>query len=129
MISRRPQNLGVSEGRLASCPASPNCVCSQAADGDSHRMPPIPWTGSAREAIERLVKLVETSPRTRIVTRGENYLHAEFTSALLRFVDDVEFLIDEAAGVIHFRSASRVGYSDFGVNRRRMEQLCERFLT
>lgn len=59
-------------------------------------------------------------PRTRIVEESENYLRVEFTTAIMRYVDDVEFLIDDSAGVVHFRSASRVGYSDMGANRKRM---------
>lgn len=62
-------------------------------------------------------------PRTKLVDEDESYLHFEFTSLLLRFVDDVEFLFDEKIGTIHFRSASRIGYGDFGVNRRRMEEI------
>jgi uncharacterized protein (DUF1499 family) len=65
--------------------------------------------------------------RVRIVTQRDDYLHAEFTTPLLRFVDDVEFLADPAAGVIHVRSASRVGYSDLGVNRRRVRRIREAF--
>jgi uncharacterized protein (DUF1499 family) len=62
-------------------------------------------------------------PRTRVVSEEANYLHAEFTSRLFRFVDDVEFHVDENAGLIQFRSASRAGRNDFGVNRARMEQI------
>jgi uncharacterized protein (DUF1499 family) len=91
-------------------------------------MPPIAWTRSAPEAIEILAKLLERMPRARIVERTENYLRAEFVSRLLRFVDDGEFYVDEPAQAIHFRSASRIGYSDFGVNRRRMERICEEFV-
>ena len=73
--------------------------------------------------MQRIKELVEEMPRTKIVTVEDNYLHAEFRSSVFRFVDDVEFLIDPKERAIHFRSASRVGYSDFGVNRRRMEQI------
>jgi uncharacterized protein (DUF1499 family) len=90
-------------------------------------MPPIPWSRTAIEAIQRLAQIVEAQPRARIVTRRDDYLHAEFTTFLLRFVDDVEFFAEEGAGVIHFRSASRLGHSDFGVNRRRMDRLCREF--
>lgn len=90
-------------------------------------MAPLPFQGPPAEAMTRLKKIVQGMPRTRIVTANENYLHAEFVSALFRFVDDVEFLIDPEAGVIHFRSASRVGYSDLGANRRRMEEIQHAF--
>jgi uncharacterized protein (DUF1499 family) len=70
-----------------------------------------------------LKTVLTTLPRTKLVDEDESYLHYEFTSLLLRFVDDVEFLFDEATKTIHFRSASRLGHSDFGVNRKRMEQM------
>ncbi len=126
IFSRKPTNLGVTNGRLAVCPASPNCVSTQAADAD-HRMEPIPFVGSPNEAMQRIEGVIDEMPRTRIVTREGNYLHAEFRSALFRFVDDVEFLIDPESQLVHFRSASRVGHSDLGVNRRRMEKIREAF--
>ncbi len=124
ILSGKPTNLGVTDGRLAVCPASPNCVSTQAEDAN-HRMEPIPFIGSADDAMQRIKDLVATMPRTKIVTVDGNYLHVEFRSAFFRFVDDVEFLIDPKEQVIHFRSASRVGYSDMGVNRRRMERIRE----
>ena len=126
LFSRKPANLGVVNGRLAECPSSPNCVSTQAGDAN-HRMEPIPFTGSSDEAMQRITDLVSKMPRTKIVTVEDNYLHAEFRSAFFRFVDDVEFLIDPEEQTIHFRSASRVGYSDLGVNRRRMEQIRKAF--
>jgi uncharacterized protein (DUF1499 family) len=71
--------------------------------------------------LARLRAVITAMPRARIVTSDDNYLHAEFTSALFRFVDDVEFFLDREQRVIHFRSASRVGKSDLGVNRQRMQ--------
>jgi uncharacterized protein (DUF1499 family) len=125
-FSRKPLNLGVVHGRLADCPAMPNCVCTQASDPE-HRMAPLHFDGTPAEARDRLKAVIAAMPRTRIVTANEWYLHAEFTSRLLRFVDDVEFLIDPATHTIHFRSASRVGRSDLGVNRQRMEEIRRRF--
>jgi uncharacterized protein (DUF1499 family) len=91
-------------------------------------MDPIPWTGTAAAAIERLTKIIAAAPRARVVAQDGPYLRAEFVTALFRFVDDVEFLVDEPHGVIHFRSASRVGYWDLGQNRRRLERLRRQFL-
>jgi uncharacterized protein (DUF1499 family) len=125
LTSRRPDNLGVRDGKLAACPSSPNCVCTQAADG-GHRIEPLAYTGSPEEAKARLKAVLSGLPRGRIVSETDNYLHAEFTSRLFRFVDDVEFLI-EPGGVIHFRSASRAGHSDLGVNRARMEAIRQSF--
>jgi uncharacterized protein (DUF1499 family) len=86
-------------------------------------MAPLPLTGTAAEALAALVKIIESTPRARVAARTENYLHAEFVTAVFRFVDDVECLVDAAAGVIHFRSASRLGHWDLGANRRRLERL------
>lgn len=107
---------------LPDCPASPNCVSSRAAESDTeHYAPPITLTGSPQAAHDAVVEVLHSWPRTRIVTDEPDYLHAVVTTRLLRFRDDVEVVIDAAAGRIDYRSASRVGYSDLGVNRRRME--------
>ncbi|VFQ43265.1 DUF1499 domain-containing protein [Desulfoluna butyratoxydans] len=119
---KKPDNLGVMEGRLSPCPDSPNCVSSQA-DDDTHGIAPLPLTVSPAEAMARIVSALEKTPRVTLVTRTDTYLHAEVRSALFRFVDDLEVHIDEASRTIHFRSASRTGYSDFGVNRKRVERL------
>jgi uncharacterized protein (DUF1499 family) len=125
-FSRRPPNLGVIDGHLAACPDSPNCVSTEANDRE-HRMEALSFHGSTREAMEKLKSVVSSLPQTKVVDERENYLHFEFTSALFRFVDDVEFLLDESAGKIDFRSASRVGHGDLGANRRRMEQIAAAF--
>lgn len=122
----RPGPLGVVEGRLRECPATPNCVCTQSAD-EGHRAAPLRFSGSAPEALARLQRILSALPRTRIVEQSENYLRAEAESWLFGFVDDVEFLVDESQGEIHFRSASRLGRSDLGVNRRRMETIRQQF--
>lgn len=90
-------------------------------------MEPIPYRGTLREARRRLVDIARAMPRTTVVAERENYLHIEFRSRLFRFVDDVEFYLEEEPGLIQFRSASRLGYSDLGVNRRRMKEICRRF--
>jgi uncharacterized protein (DUF1499 family) len=96
---------------------------SSTAPDDAHRVDPIRFTGSPAAALARLRAVIEAMPRTRVTHADAESLHAEFASWLLRFVDDVDCLVDEAAGVIHVRSASRVGYSDLGVNRKRVEQI------
>jgi uncharacterized protein (DUF1499 family) len=118
----RPANLGVKDGKLAPCPASPNCVSSQSADKE-HAVAPLSYATSAPQAMADLKKVILGMKRARIVGEQGSYLHAEFTSALWRFVDDVEFYFDDAAKLIHVRSASRLGRSDLGVNRKRMEEL------
>jgi uncharacterized protein (DUF1499 family) len=126
LFARQPTNLGVHDGRLAPCPDRPNCVCTQAAD-EAHRIEPLTYDGTPEEARARLKAALATLPRTRVVTETPDYLHAECTSLVFRFVDDVELLIDRERKVIHFRSASRVGHSDLGLNRRRMERLRQAF--
>jgi len=107
---------------LSLCPSSPNCVSTQAQD-EGHAIAPFRYRKSRAEAKEALKGVVRSLSRTKLVEENESYLHYEFTSLLLRFVDDVEFLFDDDTKTIHFRSASRTGYGDLGVNRARMEQV------
>jgi uncharacterized protein (DUF1499 family) len=107
---------------LNPCPSSPNCVSTQAQD-ESHAIAPFRYQRTRAEAKEALKAIIRSLPRTKLVEEDDTYLHYEFTSLLLRFVDDVEFLFDDEAKTIHFRSASRTGYGDLGVNRRRMEEI------
>jgi uncharacterized protein (DUF1499 family) len=122
---KRPGDLGVDNGRVKPAPGSPNCVSSQAQDAQ-HAIAPLAYTGNREHAMEELAKVVQSTPRTRIVTRAQDYLYAEYTSALLRFVDDVEFWFAPDSKIIHVRSASRLGYKDFGVNRARIEDVRRR---
>jgi uncharacterized protein (DUF1499 family) len=121
---KRPGNLGVKEGRLAPPKRSPNSVSSQAdpADGE-HYIAPIPFKGDALAAMAAVSKAVEGMAGSTIVRHEGTYLYAEFRTKIMRFVDDVEFYFDERAGLIHVRSASRLGRRDFGVNRARVEAL------
>jgi uncharacterized protein (DUF1499 family) len=122
---QRPANIGIHSGRLADCPSKPNCVSSQAADED-HAVAPFRYQGGKKAAFKRLKKIVESFERSTIVAESDNYLHVECKSTIMRFVDDVEFYFPKKK-VIHVRSASRLGYSDFGVNRKRVEQLRKLF--
>ncbi len=108
--------------QLPSCPASPNCVSTQAQD-EGHAIEPIRYRKSRAEAKEALKEVIRSMPRTKLVEEDETYLHYEITSLLFRFVDDVEYLFEDETKTIHFRSASRTGYGDLGVNRKRMEQV------
>lgn len=112
----------MSQRILPPCPTSPNCVSTQAQD-EGHAIPPLRYRKSRAEAKEALKEVVRSLPRTKLIEEDEAYLHYEFTSLLLRFVDDVEFLFDDETKTIHFRSASRTGYSDLGVNRKRMQDI------
>jgi uncharacterized protein (DUF1499 family) len=121
---KRPTYLGVTDGRLARPRSTPNCVSSQADPADKeHYIAPIAFKGSALDAIATARKAVEAMPRATVIRHEGNYLYAEFRSKVMGFVDDVEFTYDEKAGVLHVRSASRLGRRDFGVNRARVEQL------
>lgn len=111
-----------SEKKLAPCPSSPNCVSSQAAD-EGHFIAPFKITGNAEEAWAELKKALTSQSRTVITSETGDTLHAEATSLVFRFVDDIDAILDAEAKVIHIRSASRVGYGDFGVNRKRVEML------
>lgn len=116
------QAIGVQkDGRLSKCPGLPNCVVSQHQEDPSHHMDAMSFQRDGRYAFERLLQVVQRLPRTKVVAQESHYLHVEFKSALLGFVDDVEFLLDEKQKKIHFRSASRLGVSDLGANKKRMK--------
>ena len=118
---KRPANLGVTNGRLIPCKRTPNCVSSQADRADAeHYIAPIAFKGDAITALRKLLHAME---RVSVVREAPDYLHAEFRSKLMGYVDDVEFYYDKAAGLIHMRSASRLGRRDFGVNRKRIEEI------
>jgi uncharacterized protein (DUF1499 family) len=121
-----PTDLGVREGRLKPCPATPNCVSSQAQDA-SHRVAALRFQGSAQVAFERLKAVLAAMPRMRIVEARDGYLRAEAASRLFGFVDDLEFYFDAPTAQVHVRSASRIGYSDLGVNRARVEAIRKAF--
>ncbi|MCB0044278.1 MAG: DUF1499 domain-containing protein [Caldilineaceae bacterium] len=117
-------------GRFTPCPASPNCVSTQApADDAQHYMEPIPMGDDAATAKTRILTIINRMPRTTVTQNDADYLRVEFRSRVFRFVDDVEFYFDEAAARIDFRSASRLGYSDMGVNRKRMAEITELYTT
>ena len=114
--------IGLSDGHLSPCPSSPNCVVSQ--DGDEeHAIEPIIYKSDRNRAKETLLKVLSVVPRTEVIEQTDNYIHTESTSRIFKFVDDSEFYFPENEKVIQVRSASRVGESDLGVNRRRIEQI------
>lgn len=112
---------------LEACPDTPNCVSSLAQEAPARRVAPIAFDEDAHRARARLRRVIGGMPRTRIAAEEGAYLRAEFRSRLFGFVDDVEFLLDEDARVIHVRSASRIGYWDLGVNRRRVDAIRRAF--
>jgi uncharacterized protein (DUF1499 family) len=122
LSGKRPAGLGVRNGNLKAAPASPNAVSSQSAS-DYHRIAPLAYKGSLEQAMKALKAIIDSTPNTLVVETKPDYLYAEYTSALLGFVDDVEFYFPPNANIIHARSASRLGHSDFGVNRKRIEAI------
>jgi uncharacterized protein (DUF1499 family) len=117
---KRPKNLGIKKGRLAPCPNKPNCVSSQANDR-KHQVAPFSGGPDKSSAMQKLKAIVQGMPRVTIVEATADYLYAEFATKTLGFVDDVEFFHDGTK--IQVRSASRLGYSDMGVNRKRVEMI------
>ena len=120
----RPNNLGVHDNRLAACPSSPNCVSSQATD-ERHRITPLAFDGDADAAFARLRRVLARRGDTTIIREQPGYIRVELHTTL--FVDDGEFLLDRQGRVIQVRSASRLGYSDLGKNRSRMEEIRREF--
>ncbi len=119
---KRPNDLGVRDARLKPPPSSPNAVHSQVTEG-YHAIAPLRYRGPREAAMRALAGIVRGTPRVTIITQTGEYLYAEYQTALLGFVDDVEFWFPPDDGIIHVRSASRLGSSDFGVNRRRIEAI------
>jgi uncharacterized protein (DUF1499 family) len=125
--------LGVREGRLKPPSRTPNSVSSQASlypDSPQRayaEIAPFPVRGDATASLARLAQIVAAMPGARIVESKPDYLYAQFTTRVMRFVDDVEFWFSQSDNVIHVRSASRVGRRDFGVNRQRVEAIRARY--
>lgn len=124
LLSRQAPELGLVDGKLKPCPDSPNCVCSEGTQDDAlHFITPISVSSAHADAEWKgLIEAIQ-SRGGRIVQQSDVYLHATFTSSIFRFVDDVEARLDRDAGLMHLRSASRVGRSDLGANRKRIEGL------
>lgn len=124
----KPTDIGVKSDQFKACPSSPNCISTQAAEDDKkHYMPALTYTGTMEAAKTKLVGIVNDMERTTITENSGTYIHSEFMTPTMKFVDDVEFYFDDVNKKIHFRSASRKGYSDMGLNRKRMEAITAAF--
>lgn len=121
---KTPNNLGLSNGRLADCPNKPNCISSQAKDL-AHRIPPLTYNGNRSTAREKLLEIVGQDSHATIVTMEDQYIHVTYRAMI--FIDDVEFYLPLDEKVIHLRSASRVGHSDLGANLRRAKAISAAF--
>lgn len=127
LITKNNPQVGLNKGKFHPCPKTPNCVSTQASD-DKHKIEPIYYKITLNDTLEKIISIIESIKRTKIITKTENYIHAEFRTGVFKFVDDVEFYFDDSSKIIHFRSASRVGHSDLGVNRKRMEKIRNLFM-
>jgi uncharacterized protein (DUF1499 family) len=123
---KRPKNLGVKDGKLAACSVKPNCVSSQASSA-RQRVMPLRLSDESAAAMKRLKEVVNNMDGAKLIDESDHYLYFECASKLLGFVDDLEFLCDPDEQVVHVRSASRLGYSDLGVNRKRVENIRRKF--
>lgn len=119
---KRPNAIGVVNGSLTPCPKKPNCVSSMTKDQD-HFIDPYTYSGTKQQAFEALLRVLKDQARAVVIEQQDDYLHAEFKSKYFRFVDDVEFYFPKEEALIHIRSASRLGHSDLGVNKKRMESI------
>ena len=125
--TNQTSEMNATNDRLSPCPKSPNCVSSLSED-KSHYVEHLTYKATLEEARERLISAINSMKRSEIVTAETNYIHATFRSALFAFVDDVEFSFDDQEKIINVRSASRTGYSDLGVNRKRIEEIRKRYV-
>ena len=121
VASRKQPELGLLDGQLRPCPATPNCVCSDGPEGDAF-VEPLSYSASAEQAWQRMRQAIVAAGGA-VVSEQDGYLHARFETPLLRFVDDVELRLDRDKRLIHIRSASRVGHSDLGANRKRVAHI------
>lgn len=122
---QRPENLGIHNDQLTGCPGKPNCVSSQDED-ENHLLPVFRYQGEKEAAFKKLKKIITSLDGMTLITENDTYLHIECKSAVMGFVDDLEFYFPQK-NVVQVRSASRLGYSDFGVNRKRVEKLRKLF--
>jgi uncharacterized protein (DUF1499 family) len=126
---KTPANLGVRDGKLKPPSKTPNSVSSQVDLWPQHpmqddaRIEPLPVRGNGPATLARIRQIVEAMPGAQVVQSRDDYLHVQFTTRWMKFVDDAEFWFDPGAGVVQVRSASRVGRKDFGVNRARIDTI------
>ncbi|WEG13053.1 DUF1499 domain-containing protein [Pullulanibacillus sp. KACC 23026] len=125
---KKQPTIGLIDGSLRSCPRTPNCVSTNHSDLNRHMLP-IDYSGlTLDEAKGILFEVLKTIPKVEVVKEEDGYIHAEAKTMVFEYIQDAEFLFDEDDKQLHFRSASRVGYTDFGSNKRRMQSVVARFL-
>lgn len=117
-----PKNLGVKDGKLAKMPNSPNAISSQT-NIKSKKVEALEFSGDLEATRTKIIKVINNYEGTNIIINEKNYIYAVFTTGGMKFKDDVEFYFDEDSNLIHYRSASRVGYSDMGLNKKRFNEI------
>lgn len=123
-MNSKEKRTGMINNKFKPCPKTPNCVSTMAPKEDKkHFITPISYNSSQEEAVEKMIQIINSLKGTTITVKDINYIHAIFSTKLLRFKDDVEFYFDDSSKIIHFKSASRIGSSDLGTNRKRMEKI------
>jgi uncharacterized protein (DUF1499 family) len=125
--SQQGKAAGLVDGKLQACPNTPNCVCSETKISDEHSIDPLMTNGiSSSEALNKVNSII-TKMGGAVTAQDGDYLAATFTSSLFKYVDDLEVRFDDETKTLHFRSASRVGKSDFGANRKRVDSIKAQF--
>ena len=127
IIKKSKKPIGVKDGKFQPCPKSPNCISSQSTN-EKHKMEPLSYLTNLEEAKTKIKDIIGSFKRTKLITEEVNYLHFEFRTATFKFIDDVEFYFDDSSKRIHFRSAAQKGYSDMGVNKKRMKKVSKLYL-
>jgi len=123
----KPLTVGLRDNSLQNCGSKPNCVCSIQNDS-VHGIAPFQIRENVNSSMEKLSKIIQSMNGARIISSQEGYLYAEFKTSFFGFIDDVEFHVNESANRIEVRSASRLGYSDLGLNRSRLESIRKKYL-
>lgn len=126
--STTKKNTGIVQGEFYPCPTSPNCVSSMAPENDSHFIKPILYTDITKDmAHKKIMTILNNLKNVTVIRSSDEYIHVEIRSSFFKFVDDIEFYLPKNKNIIHIRSLSRTGHSDFGVNRKRMEKIRVKF--
>jgi len=122
------KEIGIVEGKFYPCPTSPNCVSSMAPKENSSYIKPILYKEITKDlANKKIIEILEKLKNTKIIESNDEYIHAEVRSSFFKFIDDIEFYFPKNKNIIQIRSLARTGYSDFGVNRKRMEKIRVKF--
>lgn len=125
-MTEKTKRIGMIDGKFHSCPESPKCVSTQSTD-EKHKMKPIEYEGALEDAKSKIIDIIKSFKRSKIITETNDYILSEFRTRFWHFVDDVEFYFNDTDKIIHFRSSARFGYYDWGVNRKRMQNITDSF--